>query len=128
MDPINKLIESISATQKKRDELEMDMKLLDSVTMSCDIELAKLEQRQANNLEEIQTIRCDMVNLQCDNLNLQNAENVQRASRSKMLLTLESMSTKKKEFEANIRAEELEQNKTIESYKENFGSLGSLCS
>jgi hypothetical protein len=104
-DPINKLIENISANQKKKDELEMDLKLLDSVIMTYDIDFAKLQKKEEKNKQEKLEIQIEVKKVEAENVQLLSSASVQKASRSKMLLTLQSMSVKQKEFGQSIENE-----------------------
>lgn len=98
----------------------MDVKLLDSVIMAYDIDFAKLHQKEERIRQEKIEVSMEIARIEAENASLVNAESVQRASRSKMLLTLESMSNKRADMEKANECEKAKQATSVQHFRDNF--------
>lgn len=120
MDPISKLIDNVNATQKRKDDLTLQVKTFDTLIMTYDMEFAKLQQKETTMETELKSINEAIKLIEIENNDLKTTEKNQAACRSKMLLTLQSIAAKKEEMKKLIEDECKEQQDRIEGIQAKY--------
>lgn len=122
-DPINDLIDGITAAQKKKDDLLMQVKTFDTLITSFDGEFAKLQAKEKLIDIEMKEVMDEVSKFEAENQELKIAEKSQAASRSKMLLTLQNMAVKKEDMKRLIEEELQAQGCRIETAQSKYAAI-----